>query len=239
MRSKGNRFWMICAFLLLSLSAVYGLETQAATLQNNGKSHDVVSSAKGEYHTLKVKKSSLVCINAYGSNPSTKNRKITVTCLNRKKRAISPAYQTTIKKSAYFCLKPGTYYLKVKSTAPAYKISAIYRTVKNTAGSSMKKAIPLKDKKETWGIVYNTDSTKRRCWYRFSLKKPKKVQLSIQKAGGRLGFEVEGPAEAKKQIQKLRKGKKVTLPAGNYFIKLGKQGPKAAKDGAAYCIILK
>lgn len=228
-----------CMLFLLMLTSVK-TAAYAATLQDNGKVHAVVASGKGEYHKLKVKKSSFVAVYAYGSNKNTQNRRIHITCLkSNKKTAVSSIFTTDIKSQAYFCLKPGTYYIRVKSTAPAYKISAIFQSVKDTAGSSMEKATVLKIGKETKGIVYNTDSMKRQCWYRFRLKKPRKVQISIQKAGGKLGFKITGPAEATKAIAKLKKWKRVTLPAGNYYILLAKPDKKAAKDGAMYSIRLK
>lgn len=239
-RRRKNFFVMLSCMLFLLMLTSIKTAAYAATLQNNGKVHAVVASGKGEYHKLKVKKSSFVAVYAYGSSKSTQNRRIHVTCLkSNKKTAVSSVFTTNIKNQAYFCLKPGTYYIRVKSTAPSYKISAIYQTVKDTAGSSMKKAAALKIGKETRGIVYNTDSIKRQCWYRFTLKKPRKLQMSIKKAGGKLGFKISGPAEAEKAIAKLKKWKRVTLPAGNYYILLAKTDKKTVKDGAMYSIQLK
>ncbi|MDO4554737.1 MAG: hypothetical protein Q4B70_06305 [Lachnospiraceae bacterium] len=228
--------WIMAAFLILLGTKQ---DTAAATLSANGKTHSVTATSKGEYHKLKVKKSSYIGINAYGASSSTKNRKLTITCLNSKKKAISPAYQTSIKKSAYFSLKPGTYYIKVRSQAPSYKISATFQKISDKAGASLKKARTLKVGKKTYGIVYNTDSAKKEHWYKFTLKKARKTKISIQKAGGSLGFKITGPAEAEKELTKFKKQKSVTLPAGNYYILLAKPDKKKANEGAIYTITLK
>ena len=227
------------AILSICLMVCLGTKSYAATLSDNGKSYEVKSTTKGEYHKLQVERSSFIGITAFGNEDGTRNRNISIVCLNRQKKAISPAYKVNVKKAAYFSLKQGTYYIKVRSSAPVYKIYATFQAVKDNSGSSMKKARTLKLGKETYGIIYNTDSQKKKNWYKFSLKKPTKVQLKIKKAGGKIGFQVQGPANASSQIAKLKQWKKVTLPAGNYYILLAKPGKTAVKDGGIYSILIK
>ena len=225
--------------LSICLMVCLGTKSYAATLSDNGKSYEVKSTTKGEYHKLQVERSSFIGITAFGNEDGTRNRNISIVCLNRQKKAISPAYKVNVKKAADFSLKQGTYYIKVRSSAPVYRIYATFQSVKDNSGPSMKKARTLKLGKETYGIIYNTDSLKKQNWYKFSLKKPTKVQLKIKKAGGKLGFQVKGPANASGQIAKLKQWKKVTLPAGNYYILLAKPGKTALKDGGIYSILIK
>lgn len=237
LKSYTQKGCMLMLFLLLMVSI--GCNTQAATLKEKGKPKDIEAKAKGEYHKLVVKKSSFIGVSAFGNTKKTKKKKISMVCLNSKKKAVSPVTYTNIKKTAYFTLKPGTYYIRVRSSAPSYKISAAFQHVNDRAGTSKKKAVSLRMGKETYGIIYNTDSIKRKHWYKFSLTEPKKVKFTIKKAGGRVGFKISGPAEAASQIAELQKFKPVTLPAGNYYILLAKPDKKAAKDGAIYSLKLK
>lgn len=239
-RKEKRRMLTGLSFLaFLCLMVCLGTKSYAATLSDNGKSYEVKSTTKGEYHKLQVERSSFIGITAFGNEDGTRNRNISIVCLNRQKKAISPTYKVNVKKAAYFSLKQGTYYIKVRSSAPVYRIYATFQSVKDNSGPSMKKARTLKLGKETYGIIYNTDSLKKQNWYKFSLKKPTKVQLKIKKAGGKLGFQVKGPANASGQIAKLKQWKKVTLPAGNYYILLAKPGKTAVKDGGIYSILIK
>lgn len=228
---------VLLLFLLLMVSV--GCDTQAATLKEKGKPKDIEASSKGEYHKLIVKKSSFVGISAFGNSKATKNKKIAVVCLNSKKKAISPVSYTNMKKTAYYTLKPGTYYIRVKSPVRSYRISAAFQHVKDRAGTSKKKAAPLRLRKEVYGILYHTDSIKRQHWYKFRLTTPKKVKLTIKKAGGRIGFKISGPTEAAAQIAEFQKFRAVTLPAGDYYILLSKPNKKAAKDGVIYSLNIK
>lgn len=232
-----SRGFLLIFFLLV---LVHGsCDVNAATLKEKSKPKDITASAKGEYHKLVVKKSSFIGVSAFGNSKATKKKTIRVVCLNSKKKVISPIYVTNVKKAAYFTLKPGTYYLKVKSSAPSYRISAAFHHVSDRAGSSKKKARTIKPGKEAYGILYHTDSIREQHWYKFKLTKPQKVKLSIKKAGGRIGFAISGPETAAKQITRLKKMKTVILPAGTYYITFQKPDQKAAKDGAVYSIRLK
>lgn len=237
LKSHTQKGCMLMLFLLLMVSI--GFDTQAATLKEKGKPKDIEATSRGEYHKLVVKESSFIGISAFGNSKETKKKKISVVCLNSKKKAISPTAYTNIKKTAYFALEPGTYYIKVRSTASSYRISAAFQHVSDKAGTSKKKAVSLRLGRENYGIIYNTDSIKKQHWYKIKLPKARKVKLTIKKAGGRLGFKVSGPAEAQKQIAALAKFKSVTLPAGNYYILLSKPDKKAAKDGVIYSLKLK
>lgn len=239
MRRKMKKIICLCA-LAVSLFFVFRCETKAATVKDNGKLHQVKATAAGEYHKLIVKKSSIILLNVHGAEETTQNKNISVTCLKKnKKTAVSKTFTTNVDNIAYFCLKPGTYYLKVRSTAPTYVLQAFFDNVKDSAGASRKKAKDIKVGSETSGIVYNTDSAKKEHWYHFKLKKAKKVKLSIVKYGGKLGRAVYGPDGSEEEIEKLEAGKKVKLPAGDYYILIAEPNKKATKEGAMYEITLK
>jgi hypothetical protein len=239
MRRKMKKMICFCA-LAVGLFAVLRCETKAATVKDDGKLHQVKATTAGEYHKLIVKKSSFILVDAHGAEETTQDKKIKVTCLKKnKKTAVSKVFTTNAEDVAYFCLKPGTYYLKVKSTASTYVLQAVFENVKDSAGASQKKAKTIQVGSRISGIIYNTDSAKKEHWYHFKLKKAKKVKLSIVKYGGKLGRAVYGPDGAEAAVEKLKAGKKVKLPAGDYYILIAEPNKKATKEGAMYEITLK
>lgn len=222
-------FWFLLAAVLFPAKQLW-----AANVTIKEKPQKVTASQKGEMHILKVKKSSLVEVTAYGSQDSTEKKNIKIVCQDSKKKTISPTYTTNVKKTALFTLKPGKYYIRVKSSAPSYFIYAISKPFSNQGGSSMKKAKKISLNKTTYGIVFHKDSWKKKHWYTIHFTKAKRVRLVLKKAGGKVGYKLSGPEKAKEQIKKLTGKKGTVLPAGDYVLYFAKPNKKAAKDGAIY-----
>ena len=149
--------------------------------------------------------------------------------------------------SKEFALKAGLYYIRVTNT-DYYTIRTMFTAVNDQGNSKKKKGTTLK-KKATKTALFGAGETYAKTeWFKFTLKKPQKVTLTINTYGD-ASFRVtfSGPKPFKKGdtnyispgytrtvkywVQRGRK--KLKLSKGTYYIKV----QRSSNDESGYCSI--
>ena len=148
-----------------------------------------------------------------------------------------------------YALKKGTYYLRVTNTKN-YRIIGKFKAV-NDQGNTVKKKKGTKiGKKKTMTALFGAGDTYNKTeWFKFKLKKPKKVTL-VMGAYGDASYRVTfyGPKPFKKgdttyvssgytrpvKYWIQRGSKKLKLKKGTYYIKI----QRTSNDVSGYCSIM-
>jgi hypothetical protein len=110
-------------------------------------------------------------------------------CTSGKKDLTKPEMMLSGNKyTTYFGVKKGTYYVKCSgSQDPVFKVNIKSYAVKTSkCGSGKRNAVSLKRNKSVKGVL--AASSRRSDWYKITLKKSRRVQLSVFTRAGEGGF---------------------------------------------------
>ncbi len=112
----------------------------------------------------------------------TNNTSGYITLLNSKKKVVSEdGYSNSTGSKAFFGVKKGkTYYIRVKASAYDELIGVLAKTtdVKEKSGSSRKKAVTLKAKKNASGTILAEEN--KSDWYKIKNNKKKKLTITVE-----------------------------------------------------------
>lgn len=168
-----------------------------------------------------------------------------ITLCNSSKKEISKETYTS-KNSTYdkvvFAVKKGTtYYLKVKVTSGKYRIKSKVTGITESSGTKKSKAKTLTIGKEKKGVILSEDKTTSSDWYKFTLSKATKLNLTVAgnassdniiveltsaNIGGSVDVNISGTDY--KRITSLETYTSATLPKGTYYIRVYKKDKKAS-----------
>ena len=183
----------------------------------------------------------------YNSGEETDGN-VTFTLLDANQKAISVERkigtdEKAFSTKAYYGVRVGNYWLRVKSTTPRlFKVDYSNVAVKETGGSTRKKATVLKNKKWYTGKCVYQDTTTKGDYFKFTLKKPMTVTLSMKGnvVSGKLFADVYGTTVNghfyKVSVNKpngscsykIRTSTAKKLPAGTYYVKVKKDTKKSS-----------
>lgn len=172
-----------------------------------------------------------------------------ITLYNHAKKAISVAAkndESTEYISAY-AVKKGQYYLKVSNVLGAYQFRYTFTPVKNKSGKKKSTARKLLlGKKSALGMITIDDSTKQYDWYKFVLKKPSKVRITLEGSttgNAKISLEVVPPERATNgnkvvfsskpifsisNIHAVKSAKSNVWPAGTWYLRVKKNVKKGS-----------
>lgn len=226
--------------MVFIFTVIPGTEADAAAtpLKLNGEAE---LRGKGT-HLIKMERDGYIAFAAIGLDENVEPLKeaVQVQLYNKSKKPISytksiNAYsKDSTKQEVWYAVKRGYYYIKISGNANYYVTVAKGTALTEKSGSKKSKAVTIQSKKYRKGLVMNTDSKKKYDWYKFTLKKKSKVFISGVLTDTNLEMKVYSSAKVSKKTQNaFVKGKKVTMPKGTYYIKVGK---KKTYSGGAYAI---
>lgn len=147
--------------------------------------------------------------------------------------------------SAWYGIKKGTYYLKV-SGERAYRLAAAFTPMADKGGASKKKAAAVKRKKAITGVMTATEKAKKADWFKFKIKKSKKLTINIAAYGNcAFRFYIYGPSYKKGLYMGYQQNsaqkyysinglsrKKAKIKAGTYYIKVVRSSYYPKSSGA-------
>lgn len=159
-----------------------------------------------------------------------------ITLLNSSKKAISDeTYYSSTDGKISFAVAKGTYYLKVKTYTNIYRIKYTFKAITETSGTTKAKAKALTKGKLYSGLVTATDKNDAVDWYKITLTKSQKVNITFKGSvsSGSIGLEFYGGGISGSITQNLRTvdaDKSFSaetwtsdkLPKGTYYIKITK-----------------
>lgn len=166
-----------------------------------------------------------------------------VTLLNSSKKAISnEAYpSSTNDYSTVFAVTKGTYYIKVTTTSELYRLKYTFKAVTDKSGTTKAKATKLTAGKTYTGVVTAADKTGKVDWYKITLTKSQKVDITFtgSVSSGEIGIEFYGgdiSGSITDSITSVNEDSSFTaqtwtstkLPKGTYYIKVTKAENKTS-----------
>jgi hypothetical protein len=165
-----------------------------------------------------------------------------VTLLNSSKKAISEeTYYYSSDGAVYYAVAKGTYYVKVKNNSNNYRIRYTFKAISDLSGTAKAKAKKLTAGKAVTGVVTATDTTKKVDWYKITLPKSQKVDITFtgSASSGKINLEFYGGGISGSITQYIRylnddasfSAKTWTsdkLPKGTYYIKITKDSKNSS-----------
>lgn len=168
-----------------------------------------------------------------------------ITLCNSSKKAISEEVYTNTTYSSgkvVFAVKKGaTYYIKVKTSSEKYRIKSKITGITESSGTKKSNAKTLTIGKERKGILLTEDKTSSADWYKFTLSKATKLNLTVAGNASSVGIKVEltsanigGSVDVNisgtdyKRTTSLETFTSATLPKGTYYIRVYKGDKKAS-----------
>lgn len=211
--------------------------TTAYSYTNGPYSYD----SKNIYYKYKASKTGYITISMeflkdYGN--------ATVTLCNSSKKVISnDVYvSSSYNDNTVFAVKKGaTYYIKVSSSSEIYRIKSKITGVTESSGNRKTKAKTLPIGKVRKGVVLSEDKASLNDWYKFTLTKATKLNLTVagNASSGSLKVELTSPniggsvdlsinSVGYKQSTALKTYTTSTLPKGTYYIRVYKDDKKSS-----------
>ena len=242
------------AVIACVMAMLFGMTTFAANKYTNMTAKKVYTNFDQDnsithYYKIKVKSSGLLAFSGYGQYStaySTYTRGLTVKLCNSRGKELDSTYvnaYSDYSSSAFYGVNKGTYMLKVQ-TPDAFVLTYDFKAIKEKSGTSLKKAVSLKKKKKTYGVMGIGESGKKVDYYKITLKKPAKIYLDIQGASsGSISVKVT-PAKGIKltgyayesvynnsRTMKLQTTKGGKLPKGTYYIRVYRTSKSSKVNG--------
>lgn len=183
----------------------------------------------------------------YSSGEETDGN-VTFTLLDSNKKAISVARKIGTDEKAFaekacYGVSVGNYWLRIKSETPKlFKVDYSNISVNEMGGRTRKKATVLKNKKWYTGKCVYQDTTTQGDYFKFTLKKPMTVNLSMKGnvVSGKIFADVYGTTvnghfykvsvnrPSGSCTYKIRTSTMKKLPAGTYYVKIKKDTKKSS-----------
>lgn len=243
-RWMGSIFRMIaaCASLVMAFGiTALAAGTQDVTLQNKEKGVYIYQGRCEDYsttvyHRFEMKKPGYIVVGGTKIISESMLDLNIQLCDAKKKVVGGPVYVGYEKNTDYaiFGVGKGTHYIKV-SGEKDYALYLLPNECGDKGGVSKKKAANIKQKKKINGILPVGEKAKKADWFKFKIKKAKKVNISISFQGqGYIRAYLYGPSYPKgiymgsqsslqrvnyNTINKLT-GKKAKIKPGTYYLKI-------------------
>lgn len=191
------------------------------------------------YHKVKFTKAGVIGVSGAALDEATgqlKDMKVVLCNKNLKPLEAKKGTSVNASTTAIYGVNKGTYYIKVTKQKD-YILTLNYAFVHNNGGASKAKAWQLPKQKAVYmGILAAGESSSKADWFRFKVKKNKKLQLSLETAGpGYVNFYVYGPGLSSK-------GALITMAPnsdGQYTIVNQYGTPIKAKKGTYYIKVVR
>jgi hypothetical protein len=167
-----------------------------------------------------------------------------ITLCNSSKKAISEDVYSSnnyVGKSVFAVKKGTTYYFKVKTSSGKYRIKSKVTGVTESSGAKKSQAKTLTIGKVRKGIVLSEDKTSKSDWYKFTLSKATKLDLTVagNASSGRVRIELTSAniggsvnvsinSVGYKTSTSLQTYTSSTLPKGTYYIRVYKEDKKVS-----------
>lgn len=153
----------------------------------------------------------------------------TVSLRNARKASLIGSYApyTSADKPIYFGVKPGTYYLAVKSYASLYRVKPKFTAVTRPVTANKARAVAIPRGKKVSAVMAAGEKT---AWYKFKVTKKKNYTFTLSGKlhdSLRMTFSGSGYYEASSYLSMgsaVRSFKTNTLKPGTYYIKVARTG---------------
>lgn len=194
------------------------------------------------YHKFWIPKSGRLEVSAltnYGGG-------VNVTLCNNKFQTVESTSSGTYVKDgvthAYYGVKKGTYYLRVRNQK-YYAVAAQFTVMADKGGSSKGKAYSLSRNKQYNGVMPAGEDYKTCDWYKFNVTSSKKINLNFKVLGhGKFSFYLFGPGYNGSRIKSTINsswttslyrqstyGSTTGVKKGTYYIKIMRTGENRYK----------
>lgn len=215
--------------------SVDAAETKSISI---GKKYVSYARHGAQYKKITVKEAGKLTIksNMYGSLTEIYDTQLVnnegdyFTLCNSKKKELTG--QATGQTSKCYGVKKGTYYIKLSNAYSEYRVySASFKKAGAPTNTKKKKAKTITAKKKSYVLTSGSNAVQ---WYKFTLKKAKKMKLYVDNAtDGKLRIEIyekkEGSpscvyvdASCSTDIQHVQNNKVIKWDKGTYYIKICK-----------------
>lgn len=201
------------------------------TVYSYSGSNDII------YHKISVPENGYIFVEA-SSNNSVGSLNVQLFNSSKKESSDSMYVSNSVNKGeAAFAVKKGTYYIGTKSS-DIVRLKYHFTAVKEKSGTSKKTAVNIKKGKTAKGLVLYTDKATKYDYYKVKLTKKQVLSLTLSTKGSNaISFEVIPASDkvilfgSKKTLHDINTDTMKTkdkLPAGTYYIKVGKNSKTSA-----------
>lgn len=223
-------------YIMLLYSIFYNGEDKSLT----NKTFSCTGNSNAEnpvYYKISVPKTGSITINTESEYTAY------VTLLDSSKKTISNEASTTYANnySACFAVTKGTYYIKVNTTSETYRLKYTFKAITDASGTTKAKAVNLTPGKTYTGVVLTSDKTGKVDWYKITLSKSQKVDITFtgSVSSGEIAVEFYGSGLTESITDSIttvnedrsfssETGTSTKLPKGTYYIKVSKAANKTS-----------